>query len=110
MESLLEAQKRRPGIGANQLQTQLGAKRDAMQEAKLSWPPSPGMLVTPGEHAHRNSAFVSDNGLELPQFCAQESVGWSVGVVGLRTEPWKTDWDSTSDCLAILPARFRAHE
>src|ERR1700691_6145295 len=110
VERLFEAEGRCPGVLANELQTQLRAKCNAVHEAKVSRPPFLRAPITLREHGHGNSVFIFNDGLELPHSCTDESMCRSVRVVQLASEPGKTNRNSPSDCLAFLPVGFRADE
>src|SRR5208283_4605645 len=106
VERFFEAQRRRPCIGTNKLQFELGTESNAMREPELSRPPVPGAFVALRHHADDNRAILLENRFEPPGPCAHEPMCRSLGIIGFGAKPRETDRDSTSDCLTILHRDF----
>jgi hypothetical protein len=110
MERFFEAQGRCPRVRANKLQLKLRAESSPMNESELSRPPALGMLIALRKQGYDNRVIFFENRLELPGFCAHETMCRSLGIICLGAKPRETDRDAASNCLTIRPAGFRAQE
>src|SRR5579863_5976015 len=106
MQRFFEMKRRIAGIFADELQLEFRTKGDPVRETKFCRPPPPRLLIALDKHGYSNSGLILDDGIELPQSCAYESMCGSVRIVCLAAKPGKADRNSATNCLTRFPSCF----